>query len=194
LQDQGEEKGAAGIPLADPPLGGEGGRLGGLPLDDEELVGLERPGGEGEEPWRSTSDRLQQSLPRNAVESVLEVKLQGHVVGAAEKACAERMAHALAPPWDADAELYGGQDRNRVGAGCHGAEAGEPYLAYGNRPHAQAPGFLEGDEGRGNQRREIGEVAAHEEIQEVEDGGGGSWGGAGGRTNVIVRPPAETLS
>jgi hypothetical protein len=96
LQGQGEEKGAAGIRLADPPLGGEGGRLGGRPSDDEEPVGPVRPGGEGEEPWRSTSERLQQSLPRNAVERDLEVKLQGHVVGAAGKACTERMAHALA--------------------------------------------------------------------------------------------------
>jgi hypothetical protein len=48
---------------------------------------------------------MEQGLPRNAVESILEVKLQGHVVGAAGKACAERMAHALAPSWDADAEL-----------------------------------------------------------------------------------------
>jgi hypothetical protein len=102
LQGQGEEKGAAGITLADPLLGGEGGRLGGRLPDDEEPVGPVRPGGEGEEPWRSTSDRLQQGLPRNAVESVLEVKLQGHVVGAAGKACAERMAPALAPPWDAE--------------------------------------------------------------------------------------------
>jgi hypothetical protein len=37
-------------------------------------------------------------------------------------------------------------------------------------------------------------VAAHEEVQEVEDGGGGSWGDAGGRTNVIVRSPTETRS
>jgi hypothetical protein len=92
-------------PPADPPLGGEGGRLGGRPPDDEEPVGPVRPGGKGEEPRRLTSDRLQQGLLGNAVESVLEVKLQGHVLGAAGKACAERMAHALASPWDADAEL-----------------------------------------------------------------------------------------
>jgi hypothetical protein len=61
-----------------------------------------------------------------------------------------------------------------VGAGWHGAEAGEaePYLAHGNRPHAQAPGFLEGNESRGTQRREIGEVAAHKEVQDVEHGRG----------------------
>jgi hypothetical protein len=47
----------------------------------------------------------QKGLPSNAVESVLEVKLQGHVVWAAEKACAEHMAHALVFPWDADAKL-----------------------------------------------------------------------------------------
>jgi hypothetical protein len=105
LQRQGEDKGAAGITLANPPLGGEGGRLGGRPLDDEEPMGPVRPGGEKEEPWRPTSDRLQKGLPRNAVESVLEIKLHVHVVGAAGKACAERMAHALAPPWNADAEL-----------------------------------------------------------------------------------------
>jgi hypothetical protein len=105
LQGQGEEKGAAGINLANPPLAGEGGCLGGQPPDDEEPVGPVRPGGEGEEPWRSTSNRLQQCLPRNAVESVLEVKLQGDVIRAAGKACAERMAHALASPWDANAKL-----------------------------------------------------------------------------------------
>jgi hypothetical protein len=79
-------------------------------------------------------------------------------------------------------------------AGRHGAEAGEakPYLTNGDRPHALASGLLEVDEGRGTQRRYVGEMATHEEVQEFKDGGGGGWGGAGGRTNVIVRPTAET--
>jgi hypothetical protein len=38
-------------------------------------------GGEGEEPLSLTSDRLQQGFSRNAVGSVLKVKLQVHILG-----------------------------------------------------------------------------------------------------------------
>jgi hypothetical protein len=77
--------------------------------------------------WRPTSDRLKQGL-RNAVESVLKVKLQGHIIGASGKARAERVANALAPPWDAHDKLQGGQDRPGVEADRHGTEAQRSHI------------------------------------------------------------------
>jgi hypothetical protein len=104
LQGQGEEKGAAGITLANPYLGGEGGRPGEQPRTTRSPWARCILAAKGRSRGARKATACNKAC-RETLLSVLKVMLRGHIVGAAGKAPAERVAHSLAPPWESHAEL-----------------------------------------------------------------------------------------
>jgi hypothetical protein len=120
-------------------------------------VGPIGPRGKREEAGCTGGHGLQQGRPGHAVEPFPEAQLQGHVAGAAQQACLEGVADALATPRDADPELQGSEGQTSVPAGVHRAEAckANPHLADGDRAHVAAPRLCKSDEGGGAERGDV---------------------------------------
>jgi hypothetical protein len=189
LKGQGKEQGTTGIPLAQPTLTSERGRVGGCTSDDQRPVELIGPRGEREEAGCLGGHGLQQGRPGHAAERVPEAQLQGHVPGAARQARPEGVADALATPRDADSELQGGRCRTSVLAGGYRAVArkADPHLTDGDMARAAAPRLCKSDEGGGVKRGDVGKDAADDQVHQCQDGRGRGGRGASGCPKMVLR-------
>jgi hypothetical protein len=98
------------ITLADTCLGSEGSSIGGQTADGE-YSWARCSQANGNKPGRPRSHGLQLGLPGNAVESVVQVQLQGHILRAVGQARPERVVDALTLIRHASSERKGGEGR-----------------------------------------------------------------------------------